>query len=79
VNVNLDGSTTVTNYSTETSVQSASSSVPEPGSLPLLGTVVALMGALLVKNDTRAKAKNCCLSTGTTMEALGKANTKLAR
>jgi hypothetical protein len=47
VSVNLDGSTTVTNYSAQTSVQPASSSVPEPSSLTQLGTATILIGELL--------------------------------
>jgi hypothetical protein len=59
VNVNLDGSTTVTNYSTQTSLQATSSSVREPGSLTLLTTAVAAMGALLgLKRRTR-EGQNC--------------------
>jgi hypothetical protein len=46
--VNLDGTTTVSKFSSQTSVQpAASSSVPEPGNLALLGTAILLMGALL--------------------------------
>jgi hypothetical protein len=46
--VNLDGTTTVSKFSSQTSVMpAASSSVPEPGSFALLGTAIALMGALL--------------------------------
>jgi hypothetical protein len=43
IDVNLDGTTTVTNFSSETTVTPAGSSVPEPGSLPLLGTAFALL------------------------------------
>jgi hypothetical protein len=56
VNVNLNGSTTVMNYSTQTSVQPANSSVPEPDSLALLGTPIALMGALLL---FKRRAREC--------------------
>jgi PEP-CTERM motif len=36
VDVNLDGTTTVTNFSTQTSVVPATSGVPEPGTLTLI-------------------------------------------
>jgi len=45
-NVNLDGTTTVTNFSPETSVSTASA-VPEPSSVVLLGIALALIGALV--------------------------------
>jgi hypothetical protein len=41
VNVNLDGTTTPTNFSSQTS--SGVASVPEPGSLVLLGTGIAII------------------------------------
>jgi hypothetical protein len=44
--VNLDGSTTVTNFSSETSVEAAASAVPEPGSLAI--TLLLLLGAVFV-------------------------------
>ncbi|MBV9158865.1 MAG: NF038129 family PEP-CTERM protein [Acidobacteriaceae bacterium] len=42
INVNLDGTTTVTNYSTETSISTSSSTTPEPMSAGLIaaGTVL---------------------------------------
>jgi hypothetical protein len=45
VDVNLGGSTTVTNSSAQTTVVSATGPpvVPEPGSLVLLGTAIALV------------------------------------
>ncbi len=46
VDVNLDGTTTVTNFSPETSVNPVSA-VPEPSSVVLMGTAIALMGTLL--------------------------------
>jgi hypothetical protein len=36
VDVNLDGTTTVTNYSSQTSVVPQTGSVPEPSSMPLV-------------------------------------------
>jgi len=45
VDVNLDGTTTVTNFSSETSISPASA-VPEPSNFLLLGTALALWGAL---------------------------------
>lgn len=44
VDVNLDGSTTVTNFSPQTNVVSVTSGVPEPNSLALVGTAVAMLG-----------------------------------
>jgi len=42
--VNLDGSTLVNSFSSQTAVVEQVSGVPEPGSLALLGTVVACLG-----------------------------------
>ena len=47
VGVNLDGSTTVTPFSSQTTVVPAVATVPEPDSLTLVGIALALMGALL--------------------------------
>jgi hypothetical protein len=47
VDVNPDGTTTVSNFSSQTSVQPASSAAPEPGSLILMETAMALMVMLL--------------------------------
>jgi hypothetical protein len=47
VNVNLDGTTTPTNFSTQTSVVPATATtIPEPGSVALAGTAAALLGLL---------------------------------
>jgi hypothetical protein len=51
VNVNLDGTTTVTNFSSQTNVQPASSGVPEPGRFVLVGTTVFLVGALTLLRE----------------------------
>jgi hypothetical protein len=44
--VNLDGTTTVTNSSSETSVSPLPSGVPEPSSFVLLGAALAFLGVL---------------------------------
>jgi hypothetical protein len=48
VDVNLDGTTTVTNSSAQTTVvpTTGPSAIPEPGSFVLLGTAAALLGTL---------------------------------
>jgi len=46
VDVNLDGTTTVSDFSSQTGVEQVGSSVPEPSSLILLGTVV-ILGAMV--------------------------------
>jgi len=46
VDVNLDGTTTVTNFSPVTSINPVSA-VPEPGGVVLLGTAIASVGTLL--------------------------------
>jgi hypothetical protein len=47
VDVNLDGSTTVTNYSSVTSIGAASAAVPEPSTFLCVVAVLALAGAVL--------------------------------
>jgi hypothetical protein len=51
VGVNLDGSTTVTPFSSETSV----SSTPEPGTYVLLGTALACVGVLRLRRHLGAR------------------------
>lgn len=46
VDVNLDGTTAVTNFSSQTSVGQLSSGVPEPNSLALVGTALAFFGCV---------------------------------
>ena len=46
VNVNLDGSTTATNYSDQTNVESPSSAVPEPNNLLLVATGLTILGVM---------------------------------
>jgi hypothetical protein len=46
VDVNLDGTTTVTNFSSQTTIGVVPVLVPEPSTLALLGTASVLLGAL---------------------------------
>jgi hypothetical protein len=55
IDVNLDGTTTVTNFSSQTSIGSPVSVVPEPSSLLLLGTEVALAACFLRKRRRAPK------------------------
>jgi hypothetical protein len=52
VNVNLDGSTTVMDYSAQTSVAPPTSATPEPGGLITVGVAIAL-GALRLRRGAR--------------------------
>jgi hypothetical protein len=53
VNVNMDGSTTLTNSSAETSVQAAT--VPEPGSLAEV--LLLFLGIIFVRRGAGARSK----------------------
>jgi hypothetical protein len=52
VDVNLDGTTTVSNFSSQTSVVPAGTSTPEPGSAALLGTGLVCVVALRLRRRT---------------------------
>jgi len=53
VNVNLDGTTTLTNFSSETTAV-----VPKPSTVVLIGTAIALMGAVLWRKR-RPRRRTC--------------------
>ena len=53
IDVNLDGTATVTNFSSQTSIGSPVTAVPEPSSLSLLGTALTLGAFLLPKHCCR--------------------------
>lgn len=54
VDVNLDGTTSVSDFSSQTSVVPATGAVPEPSGFLLMGTAVAWWGALLM-SSTRGR------------------------
>jgi hypothetical protein len=60
VNVNLDGSTTVTNYSNQTSVSALTSAVPEPSCVELVGIAILLTSGSrrLQKRTSIKQARN---------------------
>jgi PEP-CTERM motif len=53
VDVNLDGTTTVANFSTQTTVVPATPAVPEPGTLPLMAAGIGLWLALRIQRQRR--------------------------
>jgi hypothetical protein len=46
VNINLDGSTTTTNYSDQINVEPLSSAIPEPNNLLLVATGLTILGVM---------------------------------
>jgi hypothetical protein len=53
VDVNLDGTTTVTNFSAQTTVRPVTPAVPEPGTLPLMAAGVGLWLAFRLRPQRR--------------------------
>jgi PEP-CTERM motif len=53
VDVNLDGTTTVTNFSTQTTVVPVTPAVPEPGTLPLIAVGIGLWLAFRLRLQRR--------------------------
>jgi hypothetical protein len=50
VDVNLDGTTTVTNFSSQTNVGSVTSGIPEPNCSALIETAIAFFGVLRIRS-----------------------------
>jgi hypothetical protein len=55
IDVNPDGTTTVANFSSETTIQAPVSAAPEPNSLALMGAVLGLIGGLTRVRQRRGK------------------------
>ena len=53
VDVNLDGTTTVTNFSVQSTVVPATPAVPEPGALPLMAAAIGLWFAFRLRLQRR--------------------------
>jgi hypothetical protein len=53
IDLNLDGSTTVNGFSTQTTVEPAASTVPEPSSVVFLGTIIAWFATLRFRQQRR--------------------------
>jgi hypothetical protein len=58
IDVNLDGTTTVTNYSAQTTVVPITSAMPEPSTLALLGIAVFGLGIMRRRRDDQARVVN---------------------